>query len=130
MEIRKKIPVEFIFEFLQVGGDISSTIIYQMNTFGRISVCGSISSYNADTKNMPKSPVIQPAVVMQQLKMEGFILMRWADRTSEGIQKNLQMIRDGKLKYRETVTEGFENMFDAFVGMLNGNNIGKAIVKA
>ena len=79
---------------------------------------------------MPKSPVIQPAVVMQQLKMEGFILMRWADRTSEGIQKNLQMIRDGKLKYRETVTEGFENMFDAFVGMLNGNNIGKAIVKA
>ena len=69
-------------------------------------------------------------MVFQQLKMEGFIVTRWADRLLEGIEENLQMVRLGKLKYRETVTEGFENMFDAFVGMLNGENTGKAIVKA
>lgn len=61
--------------------------------------------------------------------MEGFLVRRWRDRWSEGIEKNLQWIREGKLQYHETVTKGFENMFEAFVGMLRGNNFGKAIVQ-
>lgn len=47
----------------------------------------------------------------------------------EGIHQNLQWIQQGKLKYRETVTEGFENIFKAFTEMLQGGNVGKAIVK-
>ena len=100
-----------------------------MNVFGRISVCGSISSYNADTSNLPQSTILQPGFVFKQLKMEGFLIMRWLSRLSESFADNMKWIREGKLKYRETVTEGFENMFDAFAGMLKGNNIGKAIVK-
>ena len=61
--------------------------------------------------------------------MEGFIVSRWGDRWFEGIEKNMAWIREGKLKYRETVTEGFENMFQAFDGMLRGDNFGKAVVK-
>ena len=115
--------------YTQVGGEISSTIMYQMRRFGRIAVCGCISEYNGDLNNIAKSTLIQIAMTLHELKMEGFIIRRWDDRMSEGFQKILQMIRNGKLKYRETVTVGFENMFDAFVGMLNGDNIGKAIVK-
>ncbi|XP_043286006.1 prostaglandin reductase 1-like [Venturia canescens] len=115
--------------FDNVGGDISSVVLYNMNSFGRVSACGSISSYNADMSKLPKSPLVQHALVFKQLKMEGFIVMRWADRWLEGIEKNLQLIRDGNLKYCETVTVGFDKMFDAFVGMLKGDNIGKAIVK-
>lgn len=62
--------------------------------------------------------------------MEGFLVTDWNDRWDEGVQKNLQWIREGKLLYRETITKGFENMFDAFVGMLQGKNIGKALVQA
>ncbi|XP_017888530.1 prostaglandin reductase 1-like isoform X2 [Ceratina calcarata] len=115
--------------FDNVGGDISSVVLYQMKPFGRVSVCGSISSYNADASSLPKTAIIQPTMVFNQLKMEGFIVHRWMSRMSEGVEKNLQWIKEGKLRYRETVTNGFENMFDAFVGMLNGKNIGKAIVK-
>ena len=62
--------------------------------------------------------------------MEGFLATRWDEKKQfEGIQKNLAWIREGKLKYKETITEGFENMFEAFDGMLRGNNLGKAIVK-
>lgn len=100
-----------------------------MNPFGRISVCGSISSYNVDPNKLPKTALLQPALVSKQLKLEGFIVSRWQDRWFEGIEKNLEMIRAGKLKYQETVTVGFDKMFDAFVGMLNGENIGKTIVK-
>lgn len=98
-----------------------------MNSHGRVSVCGSISSYNA--KEMPKSPILQPAIVFKQLKLEGFIGTRWSERLCEGIEKNYQMVRDGKLKYKETVTKGFDQMFEAFAGMLRGENTGKAIVK-
>ncbi|KYN10151.1 Prostaglandin reductase 1 [Trachymyrmex cornetzi] len=113
--------------FDNVGGDISGTVMYQMNLFGRVGVCGSISSYNA--KSLPKGTILQPAMLFSQLKMEGFIVKRWSDRWNEGIMQNLQWIREGKLRYRETVTKGFENMFDAFIGMLRGENIGKAIVQ-
>ncbi|XP_069677673.1 prostaglandin reductase 1-like isoform X1 [Periplaneta americana] len=116
--------------FDNVGGTLSSAIISCMNERGRISVCGSISSYNADIKNMPSAPIVQLAVVSKQLKMEGFLTYRWLDRWNEGIMQNLQWIKEGKLVYRETVTEGFENMTKAFIGMLRGENTGKAIVKA
>lgn len=101
-----------------------------MNLFGRVAVCGSISSYDADPSSLPKCTILQPAIVLKQLKVEGFVVTRWEDRYIEGIMQNLQWLREGKLRYRETVTKGFENMFDAFIGMLRGENFGKAIVQA
>jgi len=114
--------------FDNVGGDISSTVIYQMNQFGRISVCGAISSYNNIETARLERPLQMP-IISKQLRMEGFVNSRWIDRYLEGIQQNLQWVKEGKLKYRETITEGFENMFDAFTSMLRGKNTGKAIVK-
>ncbi|XP_008558227.1 prostaglandin reductase 1 [Microplitis demolitor] len=128
-ELKKLAPKGIDCYFDNVGGEISSTVIYQMNEFGRVSVCGSISAYNADPNNLPKCTLIQPAVVPRQLKIEGFIVSRWNDRWNEGIVKNLELIRQKKLVYRETVTEGFDKMVDAFVSMLRGGNIGKAVVK-
>lgn len=61
--------------------------------------------------------------------MEGFYVYRWTDRWFEGIEQNKKWIEEGKLKYKETVTDGFENLLEAFVGMLKGDNYGKAIVK-
>lgn len=103
--------------------------MYQMRPFGRIAACGSISSYDADVSSLPKCTILQPIIVQNQLKMEGFIVFRWLDRWNEGIQKNIQLIKEGKLIYRETVTKGFENMFNAFIDMMRGQNIGKAVVQ-
>ncbi|XP_072758445.1 prostaglandin reductase 1 [Anoplolepis gracilipes] len=127
--LRKVAPQGIDCYFDNVGGDISSTIIYQMKLFGRVAVCGSISTYNVDAQSLPKCTVLQPAMLFNQLKLEAFIVKRWSNRWSEGIEQNLRWIREGKLRYHETVTKGFENMFDAFVGMLHGKNIGKAIVQ-
>ncbi|CAH1977913.1 unnamed protein product [Acanthoscelides obtectus] len=113
--------------FDNVGGEISSKILLNMNTFGRISVCGAISGYNETSS--PKATIVQYPVTMNQLRMEGFIAHRWLDRWFEGIQQNMKWIEEGKLKYRETVTHGFENMYSAFADMLRGGNTGKAIVK-
>lgn len=68
-------------------------------------------------------------MVNKELRMEGFIVHRWLDRWNEGIEQNKQWILEGRLKFKETVTEGFENTFDAFINMLQGGNFGKAIVQ-
>lgn len=115
--------------FDNVGGVVSSLIISQMNLFGRISVCGSISSYNDKPEDLPKVPILQPTFVFQQLKMEGFIVHKWLPRWMEGIKEILKWIQEGKVQYRETVTEGFEKMPTALIEMLRGANTGKAVVK-
>jgi len=116
--------------FDNVGGEMSSIVLQQMNLYGRISSCGSISSYNFDASDRPKVSIIQPSMVFMQLKMEGFIVYRWNNRWMEGIRQMLKWIKEGKLKYNETITEGFENIPTAFIEMLQGKNVGKAVIKA
>lgn len=112
--------------FDNVGGEVSSLIFSRMNNFGRVAVCGAIGSYNSD---IPKVNAVQNVFVFKQLKMEGFLVWRWSDRWMEGISEIAKLVQEGKLKYHETVTEGFENTPQAFIEMLRGKNYGKAIVK-
>ncbi|XP_055604500.1 prostaglandin reductase 1-like [Uranotaenia lowii] len=125
-ELKKAAPKGVDCYFDNVGGTITEIVRGQMNLFGRISVCGSISSYNSE-----KAQVIDPQrdYVWKQLYQEGFVVWRWMDRWLEGIQQNLEWIQEGKLKHKETITEGFENLPKAFVGVLTGENLGKAVVK-
>lgn len=113
--------------FDNVGGELSFIIISQMNQFGRVSVCGAVSEYNRTTEVNIPSPL--KSFVLKQLTMQGFVVYRWADRWMEGINQILSWIHEGKIKYHETITEGFENMPQAFIDVLNGSNIGKAVAK-
>ncbi|KAL9696283.1 hypothetical protein quinque_015568 [Culex quinquefasciatus] len=112
--------------FDNVGGKISEMVRKQMRSRGRIAVCGTISMYNGSPTQVADP---QRDFVWKELVQEGFSVHRWTDRWLEGIGQNLKWIQEGKLKYRETVTEGFENMPKAFIEMMKGGNIGKAIVK-
>ncbi|XP_028158097.1 prostaglandin reductase 1-like [Ostrinia furnacalis] len=125
--LREAAPDRVDCYFDNVGGEISSTIMSHMNHYGRVAVCGSISSYNDAT--LPKVTILQPAIVFKELKVEGFLVNRWFNRWEEGINANLDWLKDGKLKYQEKVYHGFDNMVDALVGMLRGENTGKAVVK-
>ncbi|XP_049804088.1 prostaglandin reductase 1-like [Schistocerca nitens] len=113
--------------FDNVGGVQSRAVIANMRQRGRISVCGCISTYNSTKVAMV--PDVQIHVLGKELKMEGFIVTRWLGQWDKAFKEMAQWIKEGKLKYRETVTEGFENMPDAFIGMLRGENLGKAVVK-
>ena len=62
--------------------------------------------------------------------MEGFMVTRWASRWLEGIQQMGAWIKDGKIKVDETIVEGYEKMPDAFIGLFQGSNLGKMVVKA
>jgi len=129
--ILKKYAVEGVdCYFDNVGGEFSCTVMSNMNDRGRIAVCGAISVYNEDTKDKVKIPFDYGIMIYKQIKMEGFVITRWKDQFPEGIKQVAQWMQEGKIKFRETKTQGFENMPKAFIEMLQGKNIGKAIVMA
>ncbi|XP_048359164.1 prostaglandin reductase 1-like [Sphaerodactylus townsendi] len=113
--------------FDNVGGAFSSVAVEQMKTYGRIAVCGAISLYS--DKEPQKGPYIQLAVLFKQLRMEGFLEARWQNHEEIGQKALLKWFMQEKIKWREHITEGFENMPAAFLGMLRGDNFGKAIIK-
>ena len=113
--------------FDNVGGAITDTVFHLINPGARIAVCGQISQYNLEEPEM--GPRWLSAVLVKRARVEGFLVFQFTDRYDEGLRQMAQWIREGKIKYRETITEGFENTPKAFIGMLTGENIGKQLVE-
>lgn len=114
--------------FDNVGGDISKTILSHLNQLARICICGAISTYN--TKLTPPITTTDESIIQaKQLKIKNFMVSDWFNRWNESVDQLTEWIKCGKLKYRHTITTGFENMPAAFIGMLRGENIGKALVR-
>jgi len=75
-------------------------------------------------------PTFHPAtLIVFRARMQGFLVTDYAARFNEAIPRLARWVLDGDIRYRETVTEGLENAPRAFIGMLNGENRGKALVK-
>jgi len=119
--------------FDNVGGEFVYHVVHNMNDFGRISQCGSVSSYNKilDPNSLIMEPFDYPQFRTRQIKLEGFnVSGRWPNQWFDGIEQMRDWILEGKIKIRETITDGFEEMPQAFIDLLNGKNIGKQIIKA
>jgi len=71
-----------------------------------------------------------PLLVQKELRVEGFLVGRWVDRWMEGLTAMADWVKEGKVKARETVVDGFENMPDAFIGLFTGESTGKMVVRA
>jgi leukotriene B4 12-hydroxydehydrogenase/15-oxo-prostaglandin 13-reductase len=112
--------------FDNVGGKVTEAAFQVLTTKARIAICGQISQYNL-AKPEPGPPLIN--LLVKQAKAEGFLVFQFADRYPEGIAQMAQWLKEGKLKYREQIIEGFENTPRAFIGMLKGENTGKMLVK-
>jgi NADPH:quinone reductase len=113
--------------FDNVGGTLTDAVFTLANTFARIVICGQIALYNAEKPEM--GPRLLMLVLTKQLKVEGFIVSRFAERSGEALAKLGEWVRSGQIKYRENVVESIENAPRAFIEMLNGSNIGKQLVK-
>lgn len=113
--------------FDNVGGEILDACLKLMNLKGRISTCGLISQYNAT------EPVAGPknysAILMQRLKVEGFIILDYADRYPEAIAAISQWMAEGKIKVRNEVVDGLENALETVKKLYSGTNTGKLLIR-
>jgi len=112
--------------FDNCGGEISAAVHARLNVGARIAICGQVSQYNLERPE----PTFHPGLlIVYRARMQGFLVSDYAPRFGEAIPKLARWVMNGDIRYRETVTEGLENAPRAFIGMLNGENRGKALVK-
>jgi NADPH-dependent curcumin reductase CurA len=125
--IKEAAPNGVDIYFDNVGGSISDAVLLNINQFARIIVCGAISVYN--NTELPKSISVQPFLVRNSALMQGFIVFNYAEKYPEAIAQLLQWLAEGKLKYTETIVEGFDTIPQAFLDLFDGKNSGKMLVK-
>jgi NADPH-dependent curcumin reductase CurA len=112
--------------FENVGGEILDAALRRMNAFSRIAVCGLISQYNATEPYGVKA--IQ-SILTNRIKVQGFIVSDRMELWAKALPDLAGWVAAGRIKYRETVTDGLENAPKAFIGLLKGENFGKQLVR-
>jgi NADPH:quinone reductase len=124
--VRDACPEGIDVYFDNVGGEISAAVHTLLNIGARIAICGQVSQYNLERVQ----PTFHPGLlVVFRARMQGFLVSDYASRFAEAIPRLARWVVNGDVRYREHVTEGLENAPRAFIGMLNGENRGKALVK-
>ncbi len=113
--------------FDNVGGEISDAVYLRLNSFSRIAICGQIAYYNSST--VPTGMRVEPILLKKKALMKGFIVGDYAKEFPEAAKALAAWVQEGKLQYQETITEGFENIPQAFLGLFTGQNTGKQLVK-
>jgi NADPH-dependent curcumin reductase len=112
--------------FENVGGAVQQTVWPLLNDFARVPVCGLISQYSATTP-MPGPDMF--SVLRKRLTLRGFIVWDFAARQADFLRDMGEWVGGGRVKYREDVIEGLQNAPAAFLGLLQGKNLGKLLVK-
>jgi NADPH-dependent curcumin reductase CurA len=113
--------------FDNVGGDHLEAAVEVLRRNGRVAACGAISAYNEE--NPPAGPRNLHQLVGKRLTLRGFIVMDHYDRFEAMLSEVGPWLANGDLVAEETVTDGLDNAPKAFLGMLRGENTGKAIVR-
>jgi len=125
--IKESCPDGVDIYFDNVGGEISDAVLFNINKFSRTINCGAIAVYN--NTEAPKGISPQPFLVKNSSSMQGFIIFDYVDRHPEGIQQLAEWLQQDKLKYTETIQQGFDNIPQAFIDLFEGKNKGKMVVK-
>ncbi len=113
--------------FDNVGGETLEAALSALRVHGRIIACGGISSYNEEKPRPGPSNLFN--MTTKQLTMKGFIVRDWLDRQCEFEKEVGGYFKTGKLKHKETVVKGINQAVGAFIGLFQGQNIGKMVVK-
>ena len=126
-ELHAACPSGIDLYFDNVGGEILDHCLALLAMRGRVVLCGAISGYN-DIGSM-RGPANYSSLIIRRGRMEGFIILDYADRFAEAQGALLEWLLDGQLHHAEVVVDGLEHAVDALNMLFTGANTGKVIVK-
>lgn len=115
-----------------VGGKVFDAVLPLLNTSARVPICGLVSGYNAtDLPDGPdRLPLLMGTLLKKRIRMQGFIIAQdYGDRIDEFQAQMGRWVQEGKIHYREQVTDGLENAPQALIGLLEGKNFGKVVIR-
>ena len=119
--------------FENVGGAVFQAVLPLLNPFARVPLCGLIAQYNMKPGDPPSGPAavtdLMRASLTKRLLIRGFIVYDFAEEADAFHADVGEWVRSGQIRYREDVVEGIENAPRAFMGLLEGRNFGKLLVR-
>ena len=130
-ELKQVCPEGIDVYFENVGGKVLDSVLPLLNDFARIPVCGIISAYNST--ELPSGPnlitSLMRSILVKRLTFRGFIVWDFANQEKEALQQLAKWIKQGKLHYLEDIVDGLENAPESFIGLFDGKNFGKLVVR-
>lgn len=118
--------------FENVGGKVFDAVLPLLNPAARIPVCGLIAHYNdtALPEGPDRLPLLTRTLLTKRIKMQGFIIFDdYGHRYGEFSSQMSAWVKEGKIKFREDLVDGLENAPQAFIGLLEGKNFGKLVIR-
>jgi NADPH-dependent curcumin reductase len=131
-ELAEACPKGIDVYFENVGGKVWEAVFPLLNTFARVPVCGLIAQYNqqpGETSGPDHLPATMRDILTKSLTIRGFIQNEFVAQFPEFYTQAASWIKDGSLHYREDIVDGLEAAPEAFIGLLDGKNFGKLLVK-
>lgn len=124
--VERLCPDGIDINFENVGGPVSDAVFRRLNTDARMIVCGLISRYQAE--RMAAGPPLLP-VLVKSIRIQGFIVSNYPELREEWKRVGAEWLREGKIRYRESIVDGLENAPAALLDVLAGRNFGKHLVR-
>ncbi len=117
--------------FENVGGKVWDAVLPLFNPFGRIPVCGLISQYNSDGvyPGPDRLPAAMRDILAKSLTVRGFIQREFAAERPDFLKVMGAWVAAGKVRYREDIVTGLDQAPEAFIGLLEGHNVGKLVIR-
>ncbi|AMB79066.1 MULTISPECIES: NADP-dependent oxidoreductase [Pseudomonas] len=125
--LKRECPKGVDVFFDNVGGDILDAVLSRLNFKARVVICGAISQYN--NKEAVKGPANYLSLLVNRARMEGFVVMDYADRYAAAGQEMAGWLAKGQLKSKEHIVEGLETFPETLMKLFSGENFGKLILK-
>jgi len=124
-KLKELAPDGFTGYFDNVGGTVTEAVLNNMRNFSKMALCGSISEYNDKFVGITNFNMI----LMRRIQVQGFICMDHMDEYPECLAELTDLVKQGKLKYREHVDHGLENYVDVLNLLFEGKNTGKLMLR-
>lgn len=131
-DLQKACPDGIDIYFENVGGKVFDAVMPLLNPHSRVPVCGLIAQYNATSlpEGPDRLPQLMRLLLSQRIRMQAFIIFdNYGPHYPEFLEVMTPWVKEGKVKVKEDVVEGLENAPRAFMGLLQGKNFGKLVVK-
>ncbi|MGD2141302.1 MAG: NADP-dependent oxidoreductase [Burkholderiales bacterium] len=113
--------------FDNTAGAISDAVMKQLHIGARVVICGTASVSSWDP--IPSGPRVERHLLVKRARMQGFVVLDYADRYGEAREKLAQWVRSGEIRYREDILDGIEHAPDAIAGLYRGENLGKRLIR-
>jgi NADPH-dependent curcumin reductase CurA len=131
-QLKQACPKGIDVYYENVGGKVFDAVLPLLNTSARVPVCGLVSGYNAT--DLPPGPdrlgLLMGTILKKRIRMQGFIIAQdYGDRIDEFQQEMGRWVSEGKIHYREQVTDELENAPQALIDLLEGKNFGKVVIR-